>query len=149
MLPEQPFVIFKGVPSLIQKIAHNVIDRPVRPTFFQDLKVFFPCHKCNICAFNSFKGRRLESYRSKRTGWEYTINSFITCTTKNVVYMLHILCVNLGGKKTSLTTSYVWWNALGGTRCDVTVLLGHCCSICYDNMLAFIIDHVRAFFILK
>lgn len=62
VIPEKPVLIYRGAPSLRHSIAHNLIDPPTRPTFFQSLKGSFPCRRCHICEFNAFRGRKCETF---------------------------------------------------------------------------------------
>lgn len=53
VLPDKAGVIYRGAPPLRNRIAPNVINPPMRPTFFQDLKGYYPCGKCNVCMHNT------------------------------------------------------------------------------------------------
>lgn len=92
VLPDQPVVIFRGAPSLRHRIAPNVVNPPKTISFFQSMKGFYPCRKCEICHINSFRGRRCESFQSTQTNKLYNIESFITCSTECVVYMIQCPC---------------------------------------------------------
>ena len=92
LIPDNPIVIFKGAPALRLKIAPNAIDPPRTMSFFQSLKGFFPCRRCNICKVNSFRERKCTNFQSTATGTIYDIDSFMTCSTKYVVYMIQCPC---------------------------------------------------------
>lgn len=56
-LPEQPKVIFRKAPGLRHLIAPNVVEPPIRPTFFVKLKGFFPLSEVpcmQICGFQLY-----------------------------------------------------------------------------------------------
>lgn len=92
LLPEKAKVIFRGAPSLRLKVAPNVLDPPVRPSFFHNLKGFYPCRKCRVCKLNHCRDRKILSFSSTTTGARYNIRHFCTCETKNVVYMITCPC---------------------------------------------------------
>lgn len=92
LLSDNPLVLFKGATNLRHLLAPNVLDPPKRPTFLGDLKGFFPCRKCKVCKVNALCDRRLTKFTSEGTGVTYPIKSFITCTTKCVVYLLRCPC---------------------------------------------------------
>lgn len=92
LLSANPRVLFRGAPNLRHSIAPNVLDPPSRPVFFEDLKGFYPCRKCRVCKINTLHGRRFTDFTSTRTGMTYPIKSFITCSTKCVVYLLRCPC---------------------------------------------------------
>lgn len=92
VLPDHPKVIFKKVSGLRHPIALNVVEQPVRPTFFGNLKGFFPCRRCPVCKCCGSNSIRTQTFSSTTTGKTYRIDSFITCTTKNVVYLLQRNC---------------------------------------------------------
>lgn len=58
LLPDKVDVIYRGAPSLQMQIPPNIINPPSQPTFFHDLKGYFPCKKCNVCLQNSLSGER-------------------------------------------------------------------------------------------
>lgn len=92
LLSVKPCVLFRGASNLRHSIAPDVPVPPIRPTFFGDLKGFFPCRKCQICKLNAFRGRRLTEFTLVGSGTTHSIVSFITCTTKCVVYLLRCPC---------------------------------------------------------
>lgn len=91
-LPERPQVIYRGVPPLRLQVAPNVLDAPNRVPFFQNSKGFFPCHKCKVCRINGDKNRKICQFKSNSATKVYDIDTFITCTSKNVVYLLTCPC---------------------------------------------------------
>ena len=91
-IPDKPVVLFRGAPSLRHKLAPNVINPPNVISFFQTMKGFFPCRKCNICKVNQFQGRRIESFQSTQTLKSYPIDSFITCSSDHVIYLIQCPC---------------------------------------------------------
>lgn len=92
VIPEQPVLIYRGAPSLRHNIAPNVIDPLRRCPLFQSMKGFFPCRRCSICQINAFRGRKCEAFQSIVTNKAYDIESFITCSTQFVVYMIQCPC---------------------------------------------------------
>lgn len=91
-LPERPQVIYRGVPPLRLQVAPNVLDAPNRVPFFQNSKGFFPCRKCKVCRINGDKNRKICQFKSNSTTKVNDIDTFITCTSKNVVYLLTCPC---------------------------------------------------------
>lgn len=59
-----------------------------KKSLFQSMKGFFPCHKCNICQINSFRNRCCLSFQSTQRKITYDINTFITRTSKYIIYMI-------------------------------------------------------------
>lgn len=94
VIPEKTVIIFRGAPSLRHNIAPDVIDPLKMLSFFQSMKGFFPCRRCSICQINAFKGRKCETFQSTVTNNIDDIESFITCTTKFVVYIIQSPCSN-------------------------------------------------------
>lgn len=88
VLPDRPQVIFRGVTPLRLQVAPNILDAPNRVSFLQKSKGYFPCHNCNVCHCNKNKNRKICHFKSNVTGRVYDINTFITCTSQNVVYLL-------------------------------------------------------------
>lgn len=91
LLPERPKVIYKGAPSLRSKIASNVINPPVRASFFHNLIEYYPCKRCTVCQFN-ICGRRAIQFTFTITKRIYPIKHFCTCATTNIVYLLTCPC---------------------------------------------------------
>lgn len=91
-LPDIPNVTFRGALPLRLQIAPNVIAPPKRCRFFHQIKVFYPCIKCAVCQTNSFKNRKYASFQSNSTSKTYDVRSFLTCTSKNVVYIITCPC---------------------------------------------------------
>lgn len=69
-------------------------DNPIcsKSTFFQELKGYYPCRKCSVCQVNCIKERRVCEFQSNIASTRYRIDSFITCSSKNVVYLLECSC---------------------------------------------------------
>lgn len=74
-------------------IAPNIVDPPKPISFFPLLNGFHPCRRCEICQLNAFRGRRCDNFQSTQTNKVYNIESFITCTTEYVVYMIQCPCL--------------------------------------------------------
>lgn len=91
-LPSQPQVIFKGVTYVKDRVAINVLDPPVRPSFFHNLTGYFKCGNCQVCNLNKCKTRKICDFVSKVTHKNYTVGHFITCSSMHVVYMLQCPC---------------------------------------------------------
>lgn len=52
-IPDNAGVIYRGALPLSGQITPNVIDPPIAPVFFQNLKGYYPCRKCRVCAHNT------------------------------------------------------------------------------------------------
>lgn len=91
-------VVYRVAPSLRVRIAPNVIDTPVRTTFFHNLKGYYPCRKCNVCHHNTCGRRKSDMFKSTTTNPSYQMKHFTTCTTKNIVYLLNCPCKNNVGR---------------------------------------------------
>lgn len=84
-LPERQNVVFHDVLSLRLQVAPNILDAPNRVSFFQKRKGYFPCRKCSVCSLKTIKNRRVEQFKLRATVNLYNIDTFITCTSLNVV----------------------------------------------------------------
>lgn len=91
-LPDHPQVIFRGVPPLKLQVTSNILDAPSRVSFFQKSKGFFPCWKFAVCYSNKNKDWKMCQFKSNVTARVYDINTFITWTSQNVVYLLICPC---------------------------------------------------------
>ena len=92
-LPEQPHVVFRGVPSLRDSLAPGVVDPPRnKPMFFQHIIGYHKCKKCAVCKINAIKERKTLSFVSNSTLQTFNIRSFITCSMTHVVYLLTCPC---------------------------------------------------------
>lgn len=89
-LPEHLKVIFKKALGLRHLIAPNVVEPPTKPTFFGNLKGYFPCRRCSVCVCSRQNCIRTTSFSSTVTGKTYDIEKFLSCNTKNVVYLLDL-----------------------------------------------------------
>lgn len=86
-----PQLIFRGAPSLRDKIPPNVYNSPTRNLcFFQNLKGNYQCRKCQVCTINRCKNWRTNCFTSTSTSRTY--EPFITCFTTGVVYLLQCPC---------------------------------------------------------
>ena len=93
LLPERSRVIFKGAPSLRNRIAPNILNPPCSvPNFLEQLTGFYQCRRCRVCSNNSCRIRRTTMFESTATGKEHCIKPFITCGTTGVVYLLQCPC---------------------------------------------------------
>ena len=92
-LPEQPRVVFRGVPSLRDSLAPGVVDPPLnKPMFFQNIIGYHKCQKCAVCKINAIKERKTLNFISNSTSQVFNIKSFITCSMTHVVYLLICPC---------------------------------------------------------
>lgn len=90
-LPTNPQVVFRCVPSLRDNVAPNVVDPTKKLAFFQNLIGYHQCQKCQVCSLNRNRIRKTEVFVSTSTSVEHRIESFITCSTTGVVYLLQCL----------------------------------------------------------
>lgn len=79
---------FSGRTPLSNFKWHHILDAPNRVSFFQKLKGNFLCWKCSACCLDKNKARRIRLFQSSATSRSYDIDTLITCTSLNVVYML-------------------------------------------------------------
>lgn len=49
VLSIKPEVVFRRASNLRDQLAPNIINPPLKPSFFSELKGFYPCNKCVIC----------------------------------------------------------------------------------------------------
>lgn len=63
-LPSNPQVVFRGVPSLRDMVAPNVVDPPTKKvSFFQkQLSGYHQCRRWQVCKLNKSKNRKTESF---------------------------------------------------------------------------------------
>lgn len=92
LLPETPKVVFRGVPSLRNKLAPNVIDPPKKTSFFHNWTGFHPCKRCLVCQHNTCGRRTSHEFSSTVTGRTYAIKQFSTCATTGIVYLITCPC---------------------------------------------------------
>lgn len=93
ILPTNPEVIFRGVPSLRDKVASNVVDPPTKKcAFFQKLTGYHQCWKCQVCSINKNRNRRTDVFISTSPSMEHRIEPFITSSTTGIVYLLQFPC---------------------------------------------------------
>lgn len=71
------------------QIAPNGIDPP---SFFHDLKGYYPCRRCSVCLHNICGRRKSELFESTTTSRRYQIKHFTTCATRHIVYLLTCPC---------------------------------------------------------
>lgn len=102
-IPEVPQVIFQGVAPLRLQVMSNILDAPNRESFFQNLKGYFPCHKCMVCSLNNLQSTHVCTFSSTATSRNFEINTFISCSSLNVVYLIICPC----------GLQYVWPNHKG------------------------------------
>lgn len=100
LLPDKADVIYIGAPSLQMRLASNIIKPPSQPTFFHNLKGYYPCKKCNVCLHNFLGRKKTISFILNVTQRSYFIKPFITCATTNIVYLITCPC----GKHVGRTT---------------------------------------------
>lgn len=88
-----PQVVFRGAPSLKDKLTPNILNPPIpRPGFFSELTGDYQCRRCQVCSINGCRARRTVSFVSTCTSKSFIIEPFITCSTSGVVYMLQCPC---------------------------------------------------------
>lgn len=92
LLPERAKVTYRGAPSLRSKIALNVINPPVRTSFFHNLIGYYPCKKCTVCQHNTCGRRVMKQFSSTITKGTNLIKHFCTCITTGVVYLITCPC---------------------------------------------------------
>lgn len=92
VLPSKAGIIFRGSPSLHSQISHNVIDAPIKPTFFPESKGYYACEKCNVCTHNLCGRKKSESFQSTVTSTVYHMKYFTTCTSRYIVYLITCPC---------------------------------------------------------
>lgn len=93
ILPDKPQVVFRGVPSLKDRLAPNILNPPTnRPNFFSELTGYYQCRRFQVCSLNRCRTRRNISFTSTCTSKTFSIEPFITCFTVGVVYMFQCLC---------------------------------------------------------
>lgn len=91
-LPDRAAVIYRGTPSLRGQIAPNVIDPPTRPSFFHNLKGYYPCCKCNVCVHNACRRRKSKTFESTSTSAIYQMKHCTTYATHHIVYLITCPC---------------------------------------------------------
>lgn len=93
ILPAKPQVIYRGAPSLKNRVAPNVLDPPLtKKGFFEYMIGFYQCRRCRVCSLSGCAHRRTHNFISTSTQMEFEIRSFITCSTERVVYLLQCPC---------------------------------------------------------
>lgn len=80
LLPVQAKVIHRGPPSLRSKIARNIINPPVRASFFHNLIGYYPCKKCGV--YHNIRGR-------------HATKEFKSTTTKSLLNILINISVHV------------------------------------------------------
>lgn len=92
-LPAKPQVVFRGAPSLRDKLVTNILNPPTtKPIFFTDFTGYYKCRKCQVCSLNRCRTRRTTGFTSSCTSRAFKIEPFITCSTVGVVYLLQCPC---------------------------------------------------------
>lgn len=91
LIPEHAKVTFRGAPSLQSKIAPNIINPPVRPSFFHNLNRYYPCKKCVVCCHYINGRSKTSEFSSTVTNRIYQIKGFHTCTSR-YVYLITCPC---------------------------------------------------------
>lgn len=93
VLPARPQVVYKGAPSLRNRLAPNILNPPSKKKgFFEHLTGFYQCRRCRVCSINGCTNRLTLSFASTSTSCQYTIEPFVTCSTEGVVYPLQCPC---------------------------------------------------------
>lgn len=88
-LPVAPQVIFRGVPSLGDRVAPNVVDPPPKKvSSFQKISGYHQCRRCQVCTLNKIRSKKTELFISTSTLREHKIESFSTCSSTGIVYLL-------------------------------------------------------------
>lgn len=93
LLPVRPQIVFRGAPSIKSCVAPSVCDPPIKkPMFFQNLVGYYRCRNCAVCSVNAITERKVSQFHSNSISLDFSIKSFITCSTTNVVYLLTCPC---------------------------------------------------------
>lgn len=93
LLPDRPQVVFRGAPSIKSRVVSAVCDPPInKPMFFQHLIGYYKCRNCEVCSINAIAERKVCRLHSNSTSRDFSIKSFITCSTTHVVYLLSCPC---------------------------------------------------------
>lgn len=92
VLPNNAGVTFRGAPSLRDHISHNVINLPVKASFFPETIGYHPCKRCNVCRYNLYGRKRTETFQSSVTSITYPMKHFTTCATRFIVYLITCPC---------------------------------------------------------
>lgn len=129
ILPPKPQVVFRGVPSLRDKLAPNIIDPPTNiPHFFGEFTSYYQCRRCQVCSLNGCKARRSTSFTSSVTSKEFKIEPLITCSSERVVYLLQCPCgLQYVGRATAPSRSIL--------TSILTILEGGLPNIQYPNII--------------
>lgn len=93
VLPNRPQMVYKGAPSLRNRVAPNVLNSPIiKASLFENLAGFYQCRRCRVCSHNGCTQRRTHMFSSTSTSREHEIELFITCFTEGVVYLNQCPC---------------------------------------------------------
>ncbi|XP_041938453.1 uncharacterized protein LOC121699946 [Alosa sapidissima] len=92
--------LFRDPPLFAHSRARNIRDIVVHADTFDrsktpwerldNAKGFFPCRNCTSCTTTGMK--KINKFKCSKSGKEYTINKFITCSPVNVIYLLTCPC---------------------------------------------------------
>lgn len=66
LLLVRPQAVYRGVPSLRDQIASNILDPPKRASYWHNLTGYYPCRRCLVCTINGYRDRRTDSFVSMR-----------------------------------------------------------------------------------
>lgn len=89
ILPIRPQVVYRGVPSLKDRLAPNSLNPPTnKPQFFGEFTDYYQCRRCQVCSVNGCRTRRT-SFVSSVTSKEHKIEP---CSSEGVVYLLQCSC---------------------------------------------------------
>lgn len=53
IFPDRPHVVFRGAPSLRNRVSPNILDPPTRANIFSQLTGYYQCRRCRVCSLNS------------------------------------------------------------------------------------------------
>lgn len=98
LLPDRAEIIYRGAPSLQSKIAPNIINPPVKPTFFHKLVGYYPCKKCIVCLHITCGEKKTIQFKSTATNYVYDIKHLFNCATRHIVYLITCPCSKYVGR---------------------------------------------------
>ncbi|CAH2300460.1 Hypothetical predicted protein, partial [Pelobates cultripes] len=96
IIPEKPSVIFRGAPNFKSILTTNFTKETKSNnsvSFFPQSLGFYKCKNCNVCkTADPTMPPKITEFTSNKTKTTFKIKEFITCNTKNVIYLLQCPC---------------------------------------------------------
>lgn len=92
LLPDRAKIIYRGAPSLQNKFVPNIINPPVKPSFFHKLVGYYPCKKCKVWQHNTCGKMKTKQFKSTITNQVYDMKQFFICASKHIVYLITCPC---------------------------------------------------------